>query len=117
MGNVAAVDGVLAADAAADLLAVDVVSLAVDPQPARAAAQAPAIPKIAAERRGILTEGYFLPRRREGRRGRRRPMKSALGRPGRIALPTRADVVCRAGVDLAETLPGADRHSCGTAPE
>jgi hypothetical protein len=102
MGNVAAADGVLAAaDAAVDLLAVDVVSLAVDPQPARAAAQAAVMPKIAAVRRGVLTEGYFLPMRREGRRDRRRPMKSALGRPGRIALPTRADVVCRAGVDLA----------------
>jgi len=57
IGNVAAADGVLAANAAADLLAVDVVSLAVDPQAARAAAQAPAMPTMAAERRGVFTEG------------------------------------------------------------
>jgi len=56
MGNVAAADGVLEAVAAADLLAVEVVSLVVAAQPARAAAQVAAMPKVAAERRGILTE-------------------------------------------------------------
>jgi hypothetical protein len=51
-------DALLAADelgAAAPLLVAD------DPQPARTAAQAAAVPRTAVIFRGVLIEGYFLP--------------------------------------------------------
>jgi hypothetical protein len=92
------VTGKAAADAVPDgWLLADVVLLADEPQAARAVAQAAAAATRAASRRGVLIRDYFLPERREGRRDRR----SAGWRPRRITLPTRADVVKRAGVDLA----------------
>jgi hypothetical protein len=82
----AALDAWLLADV---VLLAGVVLLADEPQAARAAAQAAAAAAKAASRRGILIRDYFLPERREGRRDRR----SAVWRPRRITLPTRADVV------------------------
>src|SRR5690242_905015 len=86
-GNAAALAGAVAlaevALAAVGLAAAGL--LADEPQPARAAAQAAL--KAAASRRGFLIACYFLPRGKEGETVGRR------GGPGRITLPTRADVV------------------------
>jgi hypothetical protein len=77
-GKLAAADAVLAADALAG--GVEVL-LADDPQPARAAAQAAAVPRTAAILRGVLIEGYFLPDGREGRRGRWRALACTAAAP------------------------------------
>jgi hypothetical protein len=88
--------------------------LAEDPQAARAVAPTAAAATTAAQRRGILIWCYFLP---EG--GKEGETVGAPLRPGRITLPTRADVVKRAVVDLAERPPAAGasqlRDSAGIA--
>jgi hypothetical protein len=87
------VTGKLAADADAELAAeallaagvpltadeVDEVLLADDPQPARTAAQAAAVPSAAVILRGVLIEGYFLPNVRERKA---RPLACLGSTPG-----------------------------------
>jgi hypothetical protein len=94
---------------------VDEVLLADDPQPARTAAQAAAVPSAAVILRGVLIEGYFLPNVRERKARPLACLDSTPRRPGRIALPTRADIVRRAVVDLAWTPGGSSqlRDSAG----
>jgi hypothetical protein len=93
-----AADGVPLADVVS---LADVVLLDDEPQPVRAATQAAAVAKTAASRSGVLIAGYFLPI--GGKEGETvgTPWGSTPWRPRRITLPTRADVVRRAGVDLA----------------
>jgi hypothetical protein len=74
-----------------------------DEQPVSAAAQAAAVLSTAASPRGVFIAYFFLPWRREGRPGRRRALARGHGARGRITLPTRVDIVWRAGVDLAWT--------------
>ena len=65
--------------------------------------------------KGVFTGG--LPPGQAGKEGEAvgTPAVATPRRPRRIALPTRADFVERAGGDLAWARAG--RHSCGTAPE
>jgi len=98
-GKAAAAAEAVALPAAALAPAADVV-LEDEEQLASTAVQA-TVPSTAANRRGILIAGYFLPMRREGRRDRWGATRSMPRRPGRITLPTRADIVWRAVGDLA----------------
>jgi hypothetical protein len=77
-----AADALLTADAlvaGAELAAAATLLLADDPQPARTAAQAAAVPRTAVILRGVLIEGFTSSR--NGREGRRDRWLALVGRP------------------------------------